>query len=70
MSRGNPNHNPREFWRRPHPWLHRHEFLQFEELRPIRGTQPLCLSCVKACKVLDAPNSRFICYDYEREKAS
>lgn len=32
-----------------------------------RGIQPLCRKCVHKCKVLDGPDSTFICNDYRRE---
>jgi len=33
----------------------------------IRGTQPLCRLCEKECKVLDAPNSTFICMEFKEK---
>jgi len=34
----------------------------------IRGIQPLCRKCALKCKVLDGPNSTFICFDFVEKK--
>jgi hypothetical protein len=33
-----------------------------KEERELRGIQKVCRDCARYCKVLNAPNSTFICY--------
>ena len=40
-------------------------FLKSEEKK--RGIQPLCRKCARKCKVLNALDSTFICFDFVRK---
>jgi hypothetical protein len=56
-----------EYWGHDYEYYkkHKHREIYFEDI--VRGYQDICMKCQKDCKILGAPNSSVICYEFKKK---